>query len=323
MRLVRDRGQLHLWRPREACAETSALLDRYRETVPCTAQIWDGRVTRLRRRAYALDAACVQHSWPGARAWIAADVDRPEALADLSLAEAAPHLVMRNRVNGHTHALWRLARPVSRRGAPGRFAADLAERLRIHVRGDPGFAGIVAKNPLRPDAWEVFARRARPWTLRGLAARLPALPAPARQARLFPQARYTGYSRNCWLFEELRLAAYRLRGRLGLDAGELEARLAALARRGNAAFALPMPDREAIGIARSIARWTARRLRSAPIELAALQARRGLASGAARREAAADLARAARELRAGGASQREIAAALGASRGAVQRWLTW
>jgi hypothetical protein len=68
-----------------------------------------------------------------------------------------PSIIVYNRENGHCHFLYALSvlvhtQPTARQG-PLRFAAAVDMALTMVLGADPGYAGLICKNPLHEHWW--------------------------------------------------------------------------------------------------------------------------------------------------------------------------
>jgi len=217
-----------------------------------------------------------------------------------------PNAVVENPDNGHAHAVWALAEPVTRteyaRRKPLALAAAVTEGLRRSVDGDSGYSGLITKNPT--DArWDTHWVSDHLYGLNELRAGLAdagLMPAPSwrRQRRRQP----VGLARNCTIFETARIWAYqearRIRQRhehpTPADRGDLALAIATQVNQLNAEFTDPLPASEADCIARSITNWiiTKSRIWSQTSTVTAdtfttIQSARGRKSGEQRRAQAA------------------------------------
>ncbi len=159
---------------------------------------------------------------------------------------------------GRGHVGWVLKTPVVRTDAarlePMRFAAKVEEGLRRSLDGDVGYAGLLTKNPVHDD-WVTTWGTGHPYELGELAKGLGEL-MPRTLPRRMVDA--SGFSRNCALFNRLRMWAYRARRRYS-DRLEWEEVVAAFAANVNPEFAVPLPAAEVAQTAQSVARWVWRR----------------------------------------------------------------
>ena len=109
---------------------------------------------------------------------------------------------------GGLHVVYALEVPVARhdaaRALPLSFLAHVADRLSHHLGADPGYTGLITRNPINPGP-ECFTHWGRmlPYTLRELDKRLPKGKPPKR--------RLTGIGRNCDLFRSMVAEVFRPR----------------------------------------------------------------------------------------------------------------
>lgn len=224
------------------------------------------------------------------------DVDHPDALMRSIWDRDGwrPTAVVENPINGHAHAVWALAAPVTRTEYASRkataYAAAVTEGLRRSVDGDRGYSGLITKNPQHA-AWDLTWWTDQPYTLDHLSDRLDDgghLPPPSwRKTR---RKNPVGLGRNCAIFETARTWAYReVRHHWGDPEGlhiAIRERVAEL----NAGYSEPLPANEAGDIARSIWRWITTRSQmwaDGPVvyeaTFTAIQSARGRKSGFKRR----------------------------------------
>jgi hypothetical protein len=305
--------------------------DRWPRRPYCTDDLAAG--LRIRSLASALRCRYIQANPPYLRVWSIHDCDYEGAAIAWEDANLPPPAwISVNRENGHAHHVWGLSAPVLVEGlhareAPMRYLAAIESMMREKLRADPGFSGLVTKNPAHPH-WRLLIGppQARGgYELRYLAEWLPGV---ERHIPRRGRPEEIGLGRNCALFDHLRTWAYRhvrpYRAAGGLDAWN--AWLAACVHRAlerNGEFPVPLDARECWWIARSVARWTWQRfdLAASDRRFSERQAHRGRAGGIAKGQANEDKRAAARLMAAKGMSQRAIAAALGVPRTTVQYWL--
>ncbi|WP_432573204.1 replication initiation protein [Kineococcus sp. SYSU DK005] len=212
-------------------------------------------------RTDALTRRYLEHSPKALLSMLVIDVDHPDTLLraiSRPLEHPEPSWVAEG-VSGRGHVGWVLSSPVCRtdaaRQAPLVLAARVQEGLRRALDGDPGYAGLLTKNPTH-GSWHPFWGRAQPYELGELAAGLGrllprSLPKRAGEVR--------GLGRNSHLFEALRTWAYPARYRYE-DRIEWEQTVAAVAVNINTEFAVPLPAGEVGHTAQSVARWVWRNL---------------------------------------------------------------
>lgn len=295
----------------------------------CTQSLDAG--LRIRSLAQALTRPYIQVNPPHLRVWSIFDVDRPGAAIAWEDADLPPPAwVAVSRESGHAHLVWGLAAPVlvdspDMRQAPMRYLCAIEAAFRERLQADPGYSGLITKNPCHP-LWRVLQGppQAREYTLGYLAEWVDL---PRHLPKRKPEE--VGLGRNVTVFDWLRMWAYRNVRRYKAEAHGIEAWNAwmsacngkALERNGE--FAHPLDGREVWHIARSVAKWTWRRFDIAASDrrFAERQAARGRASGLARLQASEDRRATARLMRAQGMSQRQIAEALDVTQQAVSKWL--
>ena len=117
----------------------------------CTDEPSHGLAIRARRLA--LRCAFVQLNTPHTYRWLAFDVDRPDAAFAAEEANlAAPNVAGINVVNRHAHLLYALADPVhataAARRAPLAYLARIERGMGRRLGADPGYTGLIAKNPV-------------------------------------------------------------------------------------------------------------------------------------------------------------------------------
>ena len=157
---------------------------------------------------------------------------------------------------GGIHAVFSIETPVARHDAahmlPLRYLAHVADRLSYHLGADPGYQGIITRNPVNPGPG-VYTHWGRmlPYTLRELDTALP-------KGRL-PSRRLTGIGRNVDLFRSMVSEVFQPRWADTLGAqGWSEAWLEHVRTQNVSTFAPDvLPDSECRSIAKSCFRyWT-------------------------------------------------------------------
>lgn len=283
---------------------------------------------RIRSLRQALAHPYIQANPPNLRVWSIYDVDRPgAALAWEAAGLPPPTWAAINRRNAHGHLVWGLSAPVlvagdGARDAPMRYLCAIESLMRERLRADPGYAGLITKNPCHP-LWRVLRGPRLGYDLSELSEWLPDLD-KHRPLRRRPEE--VGLGRNVTLFDALRHYAYRAirdwkpKRNYVLWQAHLYER--ALVRNGD--FGTPLDPREVYHIARSVAKWVWHRfdLAGSDRRFGELQAARARLRAKAHRAATADLRAAAAAMRAQGMSLRQIGAEMGVSYEAVRRWLS-
>ena len=291
----------------------------------CTDDLESG--LRIRSLSAALKARYIQVNPPHLRVFSLFDIDRPWgglAWEDCDL--PPPTWAAINKVNSHAHLAYQLSAPVLIKGEglhqkPLRWLVAIERAMSEILRADPGFAGLITKNPKHPD-WQVLTS-GETYELADLAEYIPDL----GKYRYKPRGTVeVGLGRNCSLFDWLRRQAYReVKGWKRAGQGAYVQYLAALyhtALNRNEDFSTPLNFREVHWIAKSVAHWTWGRfdIEASDQRFSQRQARRGRRGGVAKGEAYEDKRASARLMRAAGHSYQQIADKLEASRRAVIDW---
>ena len=308
----------------------------------CTDDLTTGLLVRPAQQA--LTHKYLQYNSPATVWVIAQDIDKKVNPGYFEKHHAPqPNCLVLNPANGHAHALYFLAAGVCRTDAgrlkPLRYLAAVEGALCRQLEADPGFAGLVTKNPLHL-SWETLVMHAYQYSLAELAQPLN-LTAAANEKTY----RDAGVGRNVTAFDSVRLWTYSavrdFWGPGGFD--RWHCAVAAKVAEVNCQFPTPLPFSELKAIAKSISNWTWHRftpdglhelierthtpeLQAARGRKANNQAQAGIASGQARREASLEASESiramARLMRSNGLTFRAIEEALGVHRATLHRWLT-
>lgn len=273
----------------------------------------------------------IQVNPPWLRAWIVMDVDRPGgALAWDDAHLPLPAWSSMNPANGHAHLAWGIEAPVllgqHDRQQPMRYLAAVEAAMTAKLEADPGYSGLITKNPTHSH-WRTA------WAPPGAGSYdLGYLSEWLDLSKHVPRERpeQVGVGRNVDTFDYLRHRAYReVRGwKLASGPGAFiywQKHLYELALDYTGMqHPAPLDFREAHHIARSVARWVWNRfdVHASDARFSALQAHRGKRSGEARRQASEQQRATARLLRAKGLSIRAIADELGEPKSTVSRWVS-
>lgn len=292
----------------------------FRDRLPRRPYCSNDKTARfVRPAAVALGHSYIQYNQPALAGWLVFDLDYDYLTARQRWAWPnlpPPTIAVVNPENHHAHLYYALEAPVctseAGRDGPLRYAAAIEAAYTLALGADPGFAGLLGKNPLHA-SW-LLETHARLYSLAWLADHvdLPRRP-PVREA--------AGLGRNCTLFDELRTWAYQWVRQYKRNGARAEQWRAAL--EGQAAalnqFSSPLPESEVRATARSVAGWTWRKFSDA--NFATVQAARGRRGGLAKGAANEDKRASARLMAAAGQSGRAIAAELGVNQSTVARWL--
>lgn len=188
--------------------------------------------------------------------WLVYDIDRPTASFDWSdRACPPPNLVATNLENGHAHLFYGLEVPVWRqygsKDKAFRYAASIDVALTKALDADPGYAKLIAKNPLRGDAWDVQTFQRFSYDLPWMADYLDLEPYQDQRRNLPP----VGLGRNCTLFDRVRSWAYRAIRQVWLSKDFWRYSVEVVAQ-GYNDFPTPLPYPELKATAKSVANWT-------------------------------------------------------------------
>lgn len=238
------------------------LLELFTETIPrkpyCTDDL--GHLEIL-VKTQALKRRYVQQNGPYDLRWLVYDVDRPTAHFDWYDHHApAPNITATNLENGHAHLFYGLEVPVYKQPeahqAPLRYAASIDVALTKKLEADPGYSGLICKNPLHSH-WNVQVWESVPYELNWLADYVDLEPYEDRRKYLPP----IGLGRNCTLFDETRHWAYRQIRKGGfLSEDFFIYEVMAYAGQRNGEFPTPLPWTEVKATGKSIGRWTYRNM---------------------------------------------------------------
>ena len=198
-------------KPYQGNSHCTPVWQRFEHLLPdrpyCTDEPSHGLV--IRARLLALRRAFLQLNTPHTFRWLAFDVDRPDAAFAAEEANVAPpNVAVINVANRHAHLLYALRDPVhttfAARQAPLRYLADIERGMGRRLGADPGYTGLIAKNPLSR-RWRTRWAAPFPYGLEQLDADL----SRADKRRPPARAEQIGLGRNCSLFDALRHRAYR------------------------------------------------------------------------------------------------------------------
>nr|WP_254226876.1 replication initiation protein [Burkholderia gladioli] len=208
----------------------------------------------IRPTATALQHKHLQPNAPLEVGWLVFDIDyRGAALAWERANLPPPTATVINPANGHAHLFYGLNTPVvtsdAGRAAPLRFAAAVQAAYIARLHADPGYAGLIAKNPFHA-AWITD------WVnhLYDLAELAEYVELPKR----LPKRAEVGLGRHCTLFDDLRAWAYtwvREYKRNGASFEQWQAAALGQAQLLND-FPSPLAFGDVKATARSVARWT-------------------------------------------------------------------
>ena len=289
----------------------------------CTDDLSAGLKIRDLRRA--ITCPYIQANPPHMRIWSIHDVDRPgAAIAWEHVNLPPPAWAATNRENAHAHLVWGLSAPVltdnpDARQAPIRYLAAIESMMREMLGADPGFCGLITKNPAH-EMWRILRGPRMHYELGELAEYLPGI----EKHRPKRGSESIGIGRNITLFRTLRkwaLPAIRPFWGGGIRAWNawMDASYQrALIINADLFGGRMLDEREVWHIAKSVGKWVWRNTTAAGFK--EYQSAMGKRSGAARLAKSADQRAEARIMRASGGSTRQIAKDLGVNQSTVARW---
>ena len=254
-------------------------LDLFNEKLPARPYHADdlSNGLKINKREKAALARHIQPNGPTHKIWLVYDVDRRDAgLHWEQVGAPPPNLIARNPANGHAHLLYGLLTPIrteiDAKTAPLRYAGAIDNAMRSLLDADPGYSGLICKNPLNPH-WLINQWESNLYTLDELADYLDLSPYKNKRK---PLPDY-GLGRNCTLFEKLRAWAYKA---IRQGWPSYDQWLAACLDRAtgyNTQFSTPLDLAEVKHTAKSVAKWTHQRFKAD--EFSAIQSARGQQGG--------------------------------------------
>lgn len=291
----------------------------------CTHDLQAG--LKIRTLRHALLHPYIQANPPHLRVWLLHDIDRPgAATAWEDAALPPPAWTAINKQNGHAHSAWGITAPVlvdgmGARDAPMRFLASIEGMMREKLQADPGFSGLITKNPAHP-LWLVLRGPRLSYSLHELAEALPGIE-KYRPKKSAEKVNVGGVLRNVTLFDTLRKDAYSaIRQYWG---GGLQGWNAWLSRCNSRALVMnaelfpnPLQGNEVWHIAKSVSKWTWRKF--SPEQFSEWQAAQGKKGMLSRWGDNEDKRASARIMRSAGMTQTAIAAELNVHVNTVANW---
>lgn len=229
----------------------------------CTDDLKTG--LHVRPRGSALEKRYIQLNPPNQRVFITFDIDRctsPYEAYDCDLPQ--PLWYVLNPQNGHGHLIYGLITPVyttrAARLRPLQWLAAIEAGMRRKLGSDPMYGGLISKNPWCKTGWIVYNTSKMLYDLSYLSEWVELIHPPSKS----PREEVAGLGRNCEIFENVRVWAYReVRGYWSACDGRYGEWFDAVKTRcqeENKKFRAPLCDAEVCGIAKSISRWVWRRM---------------------------------------------------------------
>ena len=140
------------------------------------------------------------------------DLDYSASLVEILYSKTGiplPNLIIENRENGRSHAIYYLKTPIYKTDAsrqkPIIYLNAIQRTLQRVLDADVNYTGMICKNPLN-DRWRTNTLRQTPYTLDDLASKLDIDSREASKPIKLDDA--VGLGRNCYLFHTARLWSY-------------------------------------------------------------------------------------------------------------------
>lgn len=236
--------------------------DRWPRKPYCSNDLNNG--LRIRTLKHALKHKYIQANPPHLRVWSIHDCDyEGAALAWEDANLPPPTWAAINPENAHAHLVWGLSAPVlvdslHAREGPLRFLCAIEACMRELLHADPGFSGLITKNPAHP-AWRLLRGPRIGYELNELKEYLPEHLLQKHNPNR-AKVEEVGLGRNVTLFDRTRHWAYReIRRFWGFGLSGWNAWLASVNAQAlvyNGDFVHPLDVKEVWWIAKSIAKWT-------------------------------------------------------------------
>lgn len=304
-------------------ADGDVFIERLPARPYCTDNLAHG--LKIKGKSHAVLHGYIQPNSPGTLSWLIFDVDRAGAafVADDAYLPP-PTIAVVNPENGHAHLLYAIREPVFCYGEyshPLRFAASIQNAYTTALGADPGYSGLIAKNPVHP-RWRVLWNPLAVYDLGELAEYVNLAAYKPRR-----DTQKTGLGRNVSLFDSLRKQAYSWSREFKSSGSRADEFFMFLLKQAESInlnqFPSPLPVSEVRAITKSIHKWVWKRF--SITGFSAWQAQKGklggVKSGQARMAKSEDKRASARLMSVSGMSLRQIAEQLEVNHSTVARWI--
>lgn len=243
-----------------------ALLTRLPHRPYCSDDLTCG--VKIRNTEHALKMRHIQLSPPYVQTAIIIDVDQPHALLawEDNGNVPRPSWIAINPESTHAHYVYLLKSPILRAEYNGslkalRYAAAIEALLNHQLSGDPLYGGLLTHNPIHP-AWDTRyiceLDNLDGYELEELSNADIIYYRPQTNTKRFERFEAFGLGRNCALFDDTRLWAYKAVLTFKRKRRSYNDWLKATTERvqhANQLFPTPLAPNEATAIAKSIAKW--------------------------------------------------------------------
>ena len=321
----------HLQTVKLAMQPSKIGLDRFINTIPKKPYASDDLMYGV--KIYSKDAALrkvyLQPNHPYYLHNIVFDLDYSASLVEILYSKTGiplPNLIVENKENGRSHAIYYLKTPVFKTDAsrqkPIIYLNAIQRTLQHVLDADVNYTGMICKNPLN-ERWRTSTLRHTPYSLDELANKLEIdwkqISKPIKQNEA------VGLGRNCYLFHTARLWSYvAIRKHRGKTYGAWLQSVLDHCLKLNESITDPLGYNEVRGIAKSISRYCWKRdphCYAMFIERQTLKGRKGgLKGGVARSAQYSDLRLQAKQLHEQGLTQVQIAQILNISTRTLRNW---
>lgn len=253
------------------------------------------------------------------------DLDYEASLVEILYSKTGiplPNLIIENKENGRSHAVYQLKTPVFKTDAsrqkPIIYLNAIHRTLQHVLDADANYSGLICKNPLN-DRWRTNTLRHTPYSLDELANKLEIdwkqISKPIKQDEA------VGLGRNCYIFHTARQWAYAaIRKYRGATYNQWLQSVLDHCLKLNEGITDPLGYNEVRGIAKSISRYCWKRDPHCYQEFIDRQTRKGQLGGKAKGEAYNAKRKLAVRYKEKGMSYTEIADKLKVSRRSVIYW---
>ena len=303
------------------------ILDQFINTIPKKPYASDNLSYGV--KIYSKDAALrkvyLQPNHPYYLHNIVFDLDYSASLVEILYSKTGiplPNLIVENKENGRSHAIYYLKTPVFKTDAsrqkPIIYLNAIQRTLQHVLDADVNYTGLICKNPLN-DRWRTNTLRHTPYSLDELANKLEIdwkqISKPIKQEEA------VGLGRNCYIFHKARHWAYcSIRKHRGKTYGAWLQSVLDHCLKLNESITDPLGYNEVRGIAKSISRYCWKRDPHCYAMFIERQTLKGRKGGKAKGEAYSFKREQAVRYKASGMSYTEIADKLNVSRRSVIYW---
>ena len=254
------------------------------------------------------------------------DLDYEASLVEILYSKTGlplPNLIIENKENGRSHAIYQLKSPVFKTDAsrqkPIIYLNAIHSTLQHVLDADANYTGLICKNPLN-DRWRTNTLRHTPYSLDELANKLEIdwkqISKPIKQDEA------VGLGRNCYIFHKARHWSYvAIRKHRGATYNTWLQSVLDHCLKLNEGITEPLGYNEVKGIAKSISRYCWKRDAYCYQEFIDRQTRKGQLGGKAKGEAYSLKREQAYKLKEQGMNNTQIAKQLNVTRRTIINWL--